>query len=74
MIEFGRERDAVHQLEARDFADHLAFTAVHHVHFGAVRDEDAARARIGDQVIPEAIAWNADLLDEMVTALRGGNG
>ena len=74
VIEFGRERDAMHQLQARDVAGHFAFLAIHHIHFGAVRNEHAARRGIGGQVIPEAIAGNTDFPDLMVAALRERSG
>ena len=70
LVKLGRERDAVHQLQSRDRADHFALLAVHDRDFVAVRDKHAAGSAVGSQIVPKAVAGDRNFLDEVIAALR----
>jgi len=64
----------VHPLEIGDLTGGFARLRVHDIHFGAVRDVQTPAGAIGDQVVPESLAPDGDLLDLMVAAGRQRRG
>jgi hypothetical protein len=70
-VEIGRERDAVHAGGVRDVARDLARRRVDHHHVRRARDEQVRALRLGDEIVPAALAAELEGLHDVIAGGRG---